>query len=201
MYLWARRVLGWDASQYSIWSGADEAVHQVGIVLWVGLASFCHYSDYTVAIVGLISICLWSITLACISGPNFWWLTILATVVGSLGASTDPALRSLITSIPINSDIGKILAVLGLMESIWLIVDRSLYTHLYNTFVTTFPQVIFIFFFNFLEIIILLFSFQVNFVVQSGITTLLIFAVTLLRRDWIKRRKASDTPPNLSNNL
>ena len=151
MYLWARRVLGWDASQYSIWSGADEAVHQIGMVFWVGLAAYYSYSDHTVAIVGLISICLWSITLACITGPNVWWITILASLVGSLEASIEPALRALITSIPISKDVGKILAVLGLMESIWLIVDRSLYTYLYNTFVTTFPQVICIYFYLYID--------------------------------------------------
>ena len=134
-------MLGWDASQFSTWSGADEAVHQVGMVLWVGLASFYHYSDHTVAIVGLISIGLWSVTLACITGPDVWWLTSLASLLGSLEASIEPALRSLITCIPISKNVGKILAMLGLMESIWLIVDRTLYTYLYNTFVSTFPQV------------------------------------------------------------
>jgi len=133
--------MGWNASQYSTWSGADEAVHQVGMVLWVGLASFYHYSDHTVAIIGLVSIGLWSVTLACVTGPGVWWLTILASLLGSLEASVQPALRTLITSIPLRKNIGKVLALLGLMESIWLTVDRSLYTYLYNTFVSTFPQV------------------------------------------------------------
>ena len=141
MYLWARRVFGWNASQYTTWSGADEAVHQDGMVLWVGLASFYHFSDHTVAIVGLVSIGLWSVTLASVTGPDVWWLTILASLLGSLEASIEPALRTLITSIPLSHNVGKILALLGLMESIWLIVDRSLYTYLYNYFVSSFPQV------------------------------------------------------------
>lgn len=141
VYLWARRVLGWDATQYSIWSGSDEAVHQFGMVVWVGLASLYHVSDHSVATTGLVSIALWSIVLACITGPSMWWLVILASLLGSLEASIEPALRTLITSIPDTHDIGKILAFLGLLESIWLIVDRSLYTFLYNTFVESFPQV------------------------------------------------------------
>lgn len=111
------------------------------MILWVGLASYYHYSDHTVAIVGLVSIGLWSIILACITGPGVWWLTILASLLGSLEASIEPALRTLITSIPFSHNVGKILALLGLMESIWLIVDRSLYTYLYNYFVSSFPQV------------------------------------------------------------
>ena len=111
------------------------------MVLWVGLASFYHFSDHTVAIVGLVSIGLWSVTLASVTGPDGWWLTILASLLGSLEASIEPALRTLITSIPLSHNVGKILALLGLMESIWLIVDRSLYTYLYNYFVSSFPQV------------------------------------------------------------
>lgn len=137
-------MLGWDATQYSIWSGADEAVHQVGMVVWVGLASFYLISDHTVAIFGLVSIALWSAVLSCITGPSLWWLTIIATLLGSLEGSIEPALRALITSIPDKRDIGKILSFLGLLEAIWLIADRSLYTFLYNAFIESFPQVHFI---------------------------------------------------------
>lgn len=141
VYLWARRVLGWDATQYSTWSGADEAVHQLGMVVWVGVASYYHLSDHSVAANGLISIALWSITLACITGPSLWWLVIIASLLGSIEASIEPALRTLITSIPDKADVGKILAFLGLLEAIWLIADRSFYTFLYNSFVESFPQV------------------------------------------------------------
>ncbi len=134
-------MLGWDATQYSIWSGAEKAIHQLEMVVWVGLASYYHLSGHTVAIFGLISIAFWSITLACITNASLWWLTIIATLLGSLEAGIDPALRALITSIPDKRDVGKILAFLGLLESIWLIVDRSVYTHLYNAFVQSFPQV------------------------------------------------------------
>ena len=58
---------------------------------------------------------------------------------------------------------------------------------------------LFLFVYRSSKIIFVSFAFQINFVVQSGITTLLIFAVVLLKRDWIKRRAASDTAPNLSN--
>jgi len=142
MFLWARRVIGWDTAEFSTWSGADEAVHQAGMVIWVGLAAYYHFSDHTVAAVGLISIGLWSVVLACIVGPEIWWLTIVATLLGCLEASIEPALRSLITSIPEKKDIGKILSLLGLLESIWLTVDRSIFTALYNACVETFPQVI-----------------------------------------------------------
>lgn len=141
VYLWARRVLGWDATQFSIWTGTDEAVHQIGMVVWVGLASYYHLSDHTVATFGLVSIVAWNIVLACITGPSMWWLVIIATLSGSLEGSIEPALRTLITSIPDKKDIGKILAFLGLLEAIWLIVDKSLYTFLYNAFIESFPQV------------------------------------------------------------
>lgn len=142
IFLWARRVIGWDTAQFSIWSGTDEVVHQVGTVVWVGLAAYYHFSDHTVVAVGLISLAAWSVVLGCIVGPGTWWLSIVATLLGSLEGSVEPGLRSLITSIPDKNDIGKILALLGLVESIWLIVHRSTFTAIYNACVETFPQVI-----------------------------------------------------------
>jgi MFS family permease len=70
-----------------------------------------------------------------------WWLVIFATLSGALEGSIEPALRALITSIPDKRDIGKILSFLGLLESMWLIVDKTLYTFLYNAFIEYFPQV------------------------------------------------------------
>lgn len=141
VYLWARAVLEWDVSQYSNWSGASDIFHQIGMVVWIGVASSYHLSDHTVAIFGLVSIALWNIVLASIMDPTMWWLVIIATLLGALKASINPALRSLITSIPQKCDVGKILAFLGVMESIWLIVDKSVYTHLYNALIQSFPQV------------------------------------------------------------
>lgn len=84
---------------------------------------------------------LWLLVLACITSPTLWWLTIIATLLGMLEACTGPALRTLITTIPDKKDIGKIFALLGLLESVALIVDQSVYTYLYNAFVESFPQV------------------------------------------------------------
>ncbi|EFX77638.1 hypothetical protein DAPPUDRAFT_247259 [Daphnia pulex] len=124
VYLWARRVLGWDATEYSHWSSANEIFHQVGMVFWVGWASFYHLSNYTVAAFGLASIALWNIVLACITGPSMWWLVIIATLSGVLKASIEPALRALITTIPDKSDVGKIFAFLGLLE--FILLPRSI---------------------------------------------------------------------------
>lgn len=134
-------MLGWDATQYSHWSSANDISHQVGMVFWVGWASFYHLSNYTVAAFGLASIALWNIILACITGPSMWWLVIIATLSGVLKASIEPALRALIITIPDKSDVGKIFAFVGLLECIWLTIDRSVYTHLYNALILSFPQV------------------------------------------------------------
>jgi hypothetical protein len=70
-----------------------------------------------------------------------WWLVIIATLSGVLKASIEPALRALIITIPDKSDVGKIFAFVGLLECIWLTIDRSVYTHLYNALILSFPQV------------------------------------------------------------
>ena len=198
MFLWARRVLGWDTTQFSTWSAADEAIHQAGMVIWVGLASYYHFSDHTVATFGLVSIGLWSVVLACIIGQQNWWLVIPATLLGSLEASIEPALRSLITRIPDKSDIGKILALVGFLEAIWLFVDRSIYTALYNACVEQFPQVWSTIKTNYVGRFRLMIDApfccnQISFVVQSAVSAVLILAVILLKRDWFQQRRLSPT--------
>lgn len=141
MYLWARRVMGWGATEFSTWSGVDEAVHQVGMVLWVLLAAAYGFHDTVVALCGLASVLLWSAALACIVGPRSWWLVAVATPLGMLEASIEPALRTLITSLSVEREAGQLLALMGLFESVWLTVDRTLFTFLYNTCVEAFPQV------------------------------------------------------------
>ncbi|XP_057374931.2 lysosomal proton-coupled steroid conjugate and bile acid symporter SLC46A3-like isoform X3 [Daphnia carinata] len=171
VYLWARAVLEWDVSQYSNWSGASDIFYQIGMVVWMGMASSYHLSDYTVAIFGLLSIAIWNIVLASINGPSMWWLVIVATLLSAPKASIEPALRSLITSIPEKSDVGKTLAFLGLMESIWLMVDKSVYTHLYNALIQSFPQI--------------------NFVVEGAIACILLWGLILLKRDSERPRDAN----------
>jgi MFS family permease len=133
--------MGWDPTDFSTWSGLDEAVHQIGMVLWVLVATRYSLHDTTVAIAGVTSIMLWSITLSCITDDSTWWLVIIASFLGMLEASIEPALRTLITSLSIGQETGRLLALLGLLESIWLTVDRSIFTFLYNTFVDDLPQV------------------------------------------------------------
>jgi MFS transporter, PCFT/HCP family, solute carrier family 46, member 3 len=133
--------MGWDPTDFSTWSGLDEAIHQIGMVLWVVVATRYSLHDTTVAIAGVTSIMLWSITLSCITDGATWWLVIIASLLGMLEASIEPALRTLITSLSIGQETGRLLALLGLLESIWLTVDRSIFTYLYNTFVADLPQV------------------------------------------------------------
>jgi len=133
--------MGWDPTDFSTWSGLEEAIHQIGMVLWVLAAARYSLHDTTVAIAGVTSIMLWSITLSCITDGATWWLVIIASLLGMLEASIEPALRTLITSLSIGQETGRLLALLGLLESIWLTVDRSMFTYLYNTFVDDLPQV------------------------------------------------------------
>ena len=134
-------MLSWNAIQYSYWIGTNDAVHQIGMIIWIGIGSAEHLTDFTIATMGMVSIGLWSVFLACITDPSQWWLTIIATLIGAFKAGIEPALRTLITSIPDKKNVGKVFAFLGLLESIGMVVDKTIYTYLYNTFVESFPQV------------------------------------------------------------
>ncbi|XP_063602532.1 lysosomal proton-coupled steroid conjugate and bile acid symporter SLC46A3-like [Penaeus indicus] len=160
LYLWARRVLGWGVPEFSTWTSVESLVHQAGMLLLVTAAARLRLHDALVAVAGLVSIGLWSGALALVRGPAQWWLTVVASLLGSLEAAIEPALRTLLTVVAAKGEAGRVLALNGLLEAAWLTVDRSLFTLLYNTFVESFPQI--------------------NFVVQSGVSAVLVVAVLVL---------------------
>lgn len=166
MYLWARRVLRWGVPEFSTWTSVESLAHQAGMVLLVTLAARLRLHDALVAAVGLVSIGLWSGALAFVLGPAQWWLTVVASLLGSFEAAIEPALRTLLTVLAAKGEAGRVLALNGLLEAAWLTVDRSIFTLLYNAFVESFPQI--------------------NFVVQGGVSAVLVVAVLVL---WHRFRK------------
>ena len=166
VYKWSRKVLEWDATKYSSWSTADSLVHQFGMIFWVTIASRLRFHDCSTLAGGLISVALWSSVLASIAGPDMWWLVIVATILGCLEGSMEPALRSLLTKIAGKPEIGRVMALMSLLEAGWLTVDSGLFTLLYNSCVATLPQV--------------------NFIVQATIAVSLLPAVY-----WLKTRLVS----------
>ncbi|XP_042866526.1 solute carrier family 46 member 3-like isoform X2 [Penaeus japonicus] len=165
MYLWARRVLRWGVSEFSTWTSVESLVHQAGMVALVSAAARLRIHDALVALLGLVSIGLWSGVLALVRGPAQWWLALVASLLGSLEAAIEPALRTLLTMVVAKDEAGRVLALNGLLEAAWLTVDRSLFTLLYNAFVESFPQI--------------------NFVVQGGVSVVLVVAVLVL---WYRFR-------------
>lgn len=175
-YIWARKVLHWSPTTFSTWSSIEEASHQLGMVGWVWMGEYFTFHGCIIAIGGLFSIFLWSVTLAAITSSSLWWLTILASFLGLLEASIEPAIRSLLTAIVGLGEEGKILAVLGILEAAWLSVDRALYTYLYNVFIDVFPQI--------------------NYVVQAGFAVILIIVFLLLKRSILKNNQQPEEQPN-----
>lgn len=141
MYLWAQQVLKWGATEFSTWSSLDSVSHQAGMVAWTWVAERVALHDALVAAGGVVSIAAWSALLACITAPQMWWLAVVASVAGMLEPSIEPALRTMLTTVVGENEAGRVLSLVGLLEAAWFLADRSLYTYLYNTFVTTFPQV------------------------------------------------------------
>ena len=162
MYLWARKVLRWDATQFSTWTSAEMGAEEVTILGWLPLVEKFGFHDCTIAGLGIFSLTLWSIILAFITGPSLWWLTIVASVLGILDASIEPAIRSMLTNVVGHGEEGKVLTVLGILESAWLSADKGIYTKLYNTFMEGFPQV--------------------NFVAQAGFGVVLLIGTYFLKK-------------------
>ncbi|KAK7070539.1 hypothetical protein SK128_007788 [Halocaridina rubra] len=172
MYLWSRKVLQWGATEFSTFSSVDFFIHQIGMVGWMLLAAKIKLHETVIAIGGLVSQGLWCAVLAIIPGPSLWWLVIIASVLGMFESSIEPAIRAMLTALVGENESGKILAFNGLLEAIWLIVDRTIFTTLYNTFVEIFPQI--------------------NLVVQGGVCVVLVLVLLFLRR--IFKRQPTPAP-------
>ena len=143
------------------------------------------------ASVGLFSALLWSLSLACIDAAisETWWLVQMATVLGILQASVKPALLTLVTCcVAVKYEVGHILALLGLLESVWAPVDAALFNYLYNEYADNFPQVSFIHN-QLVNDKMFIHSILINFVVQVAIGLFLLAALAYLRVDWLRNSR------------
>ncbi|XP_042222277.1 proton-coupled folate transporter-like [Homarus americanus] len=140
VFAFTRHVLGWEASDYSLWVTYKNLVATTGSLVAVPLLSGrLGVADNVLAMVGAMSGVLEYVVYGCISDtrPYFIWI---APVAALLLNSCTIAQRAMMTKFVARDEIGKVSAVLGALDGLMPMVNSALYTAIYHATVSVFPS-------------------------------------------------------------
>ncbi|XP_069942298.1 lysosomal proton-coupled steroid conjugate and bile acid symporter SLC46A3-like [Cherax quadricarinatus] len=139
VFAFTRHVLGWQATDYSLWVTYKNLLATTGSLVAVPLLSGrLGVSDNLLAVVGAMSGVIEYVFYGCISDsrPYFIWI---APVAALLLNSCTIAQRAMMTKFVSKDEIGKVSAVLGALDGMMPMVTSALYTAVYHASVSTFP--------------------------------------------------------------
>ncbi|XP_053635106.1 proton-coupled folate transporter-like [Cherax quadricarinatus] len=139
VFAFTRHVLGWQATDYSLWVTYKNLLATTGSLVAVPLLSGrLGVSDNLLAVVGAMSGVIEYVIYGCISDsrPYFIWI---APVAALLLNSCTIAQRAMMTKFVSKDEIGKVSAVLGALDGMMPMVTSALYTAVYHASVSTFP--------------------------------------------------------------
>ncbi|KAF2364288.1 Major facilitator superfamily [Trinorchestia longiramus] len=145
LYLFTRRVLGWEAGLYSYWTTYRFLVTAVCTMGLVPLLSkFCNASDYMLIAWGSVSAALEFILYALVLSPSLVPIMWVSPVMGFL-TDAQIALRSFTTKIVDPDEKGRITAATGALTNLARLAGHASYTLIYRETVEYYPGAQFIF--------------------------------------------------------
>ncbi|XP_064092201.1 probable peptidoglycan muropeptide transporter SLC46 [Macrobrachium nipponense] len=158
VFAFTRHVLGWEATDYSLWVTYKNLMATTGSLVAVPLLSgYFGVSDNILAIVGALSGVLEYSIYGCISETQRF-LIWLAPVAALLLNSCTIAQRAMLTKFVTNDEIGKVSAVLGALDGMMPMMNYGVYTAVYHATVGDFPAAHFLLGAAFSVLMIALFS-------------------------------------------
>ncbi|XP_018012119.1 proton-coupled folate transporter [Hyalella azteca] len=145
LYLFARIVLGWDASYYSYWTTSRILITAVSSLFLVPLLSnLLKASDYTLVAYGSVSSALEFAAYALVLSPAYASIMWVSPILGLL-TNAQIALRSFPTKIVDPDEKGRVTAATGALTSLMPMAGYACYTAIYKSTVASFPGAQFIF--------------------------------------------------------
>ncbi|XP_066939778.1 probable peptidoglycan muropeptide transporter SLC46 [Macrobrachium rosenbergii] len=139
VFAFTRHVLGWEASDYSLWVTYKNLMTSTGSMMAVPLLSgWLRISDNSLAMIGAMSGTVEYVIYGCITEDRVFLIWI-APVSALLLNSCTIAQRSMMTKLVSGDEIGKVSAVLGALEGMMPILISALYSAVYHASVSTFP--------------------------------------------------------------
>ncbi|XP_071520554.1 probable peptidoglycan muropeptide transporter SLC46 [Panulirus ornatus] len=139
VFAFTRHVLGWQATDYSLWVTYKNLMATTGSLVAVPLLSGrLRVSDNLLAMVGAMSGVLEYVVYGAVSDTRSYLIWI-APVAALLLNSCTIAQRAMMTKFIANDEIGKVSAVLGALDGMMPMVNSALYTAVYHASVSSFP--------------------------------------------------------------
>nr|XP_045593016.1 proton-coupled folate transporter-like [Procambarus clarkii] len=167
VFAFTRHVLGWQATDYSLWVTYKNLMATAGSLVAVPLLSGClGVSDNLLAMVGAMSAIFEYVLYGCVSDTRAYFIWIAPVAALMLNCCTI-AQRAMMTKFVAKDEIGKVSAVLGALDGLMPMVNSALYTAVYYASVSTFPAAHFFLGVTAAALMILLFCFIMT-VGESG---------------------------------
>ncbi|XP_064092217.1 probable peptidoglycan muropeptide transporter SLC46 [Macrobrachium nipponense] len=139
VFAFTRHVLGWEASDYSLWVTYKNLMTSTGSMMAVPvLSGWLRISDNSLALVGAMSGVVEYVIYGCVTEDRvflFW----IAPVSALLLNSCTIAQRSMMTKLVGGDEIGKVSAFLGALDGTMPILTSAVYSAIYHASVSTFP--------------------------------------------------------------
>ncbi|XP_066988656.1 proton-coupled folate transporter-like isoform X1 [Macrobrachium rosenbergii] len=138
LYLWALRVLNWDIDSYTVYKVANDLSHVLMILCLTPVFTCLRLHDCSVG--GITATLVFSrlLALGMTTSPSDWWVPFLFVFIPSDLISI--AIRSQLSKICEKDEIGRIFAMLAVLEVFWPIVDSAIFTSVYGATIEFYPS-------------------------------------------------------------
>ncbi|XP_064098362.1 lysosomal proton-coupled steroid conjugate and bile acid symporter SLC46A3-like isoform X2 [Macrobrachium nipponense] len=138
IYLWGLRVLNWDIYSYSIFSITNDVSQAVMILLLT--PAFLYFRLHDCSLGGITAVLVFTrlLALGMTTKPSQWWVPYLFILIPDEYLSI--AIRSLMSKICEKDEIGRVFAMLAVLEVFWPIVDSAIFTSVYGATIEFYPS-------------------------------------------------------------
>ncbi|XP_064098361.1 lysosomal proton-coupled steroid conjugate and bile acid symporter SLC46A3-like isoform X1 [Macrobrachium nipponense] len=138
LYLWGLRVLNWDIDSYTVYKVANDM--SAALMMLSLTPVFVHLRLHDCSVGAMTATLVFSrlLALAMTTSPSEWWIPFLFVFIPTdlIGI----AIRSQISKICEKDEIGRVFAMLAVLEVFWPIVDSAIFTSVYGATIEFYPS-------------------------------------------------------------
>ncbi|XP_066988657.1 lysosomal proton-coupled steroid conjugate and bile acid symporter SLC46A3-like isoform X2 [Macrobrachium rosenbergii] len=138
VYLWGLRVLNWDIQSYSIFSVTNDISQALMMLFLTPAFLYFRLHDCSLGAITAVLVFTRLLAMGMTTEPSQWWVPYLFILVPDEFLSV--AIRSLLSKICEKDEIGRIFAMLAVLEVFWPIVDSAIFTSVYGATIEFYPS-------------------------------------------------------------
>ncbi|XP_042230729.1 solute carrier family 46 member 3-like [Homarus americanus] len=146
MYMFVRRALHWEATDYGYWISYRNLLAALGSLFLVPfLTRLLSFTDASLVVLGTVSMISEYVCYGLVSGPSQSFLMWLGPPAGVISNAMVIAFKSMSTKLVTSHEKGRINAVMAALNGLMPMVGYAAYSPLYYNTVDTFPAAQFFF--------------------------------------------------------